>query len=71
MRRIRRMSDAVWATADLLVGTENITAAVLKAEAGLDDAAANGARKRLLTSLDKPASRRVSRRSSASSSVSP
>jgi Peptidase S46 len=39
--------------ADVLVGTENITGAVLKAEAGLGDAAANSARKQLLTSLEQ------------------
>jgi Peptidase S46 len=39
--------------ADLLVGTENITEAVLKADAGLSDAAANTARKKLLTSLEQ------------------
>jgi hypothetical protein len=39
--------------ADVLVGTENITSAVLNAEAGLGDAAANGARKKLLTSLEQ------------------
>jgi hypothetical protein len=39
--------------ADVLVGTENITDAVLKADSGLSDAAANTARKRLLTSLEQ------------------
>ncbi|HEX3914153.1 MAG TPA: S46 family peptidase [Steroidobacteraceae bacterium] len=39
--------------ADVLVGTENITEAVLKTEAGLNDAAANAARKKLLTSLEQ------------------
>jgi hypothetical protein len=39
--------------ADVLVGTENITAAVLKADSGLSDAAANTARKKLLTSLEQ------------------
>ncbi len=39
--------------ADVLVGTENITAAVLKADAGLNDAAANTARKEELTSLEQ------------------
>jgi Peptidase S46 len=39
--------------ADVLVGTEDITGAVSKAEAGLGDAAANGARKKLLTSLEQ------------------
>src|SRR6202046_4603479 len=39
--------------ADVLVGTENITEAVLKADAGLSDAAANTARKKLLTSLEQ------------------
>jgi hypothetical protein len=39
--------------ADVLVGTENITGAVLKVESGLADAAANGARKKLLTSLEQ------------------
>src|SRR5271165_1702227 len=38
--------------ADVLVDTENISGAVLKAGSGLDDAAANHARKRLLTSLE-------------------
>ena len=39
--------------ADVLVGTENITDAVLKADSGLSDAAANTARKKLLTSLEQ------------------
>jgi hypothetical protein len=39
--------------ADVLVGTENISAAVLKAVSGLDDAAANTARKKLLISLEQ------------------
>ena len=39
--------------ADVLVGTENITDAVLKAESGLDDAAANVARKKRLTALEQ------------------
>ena len=39
--------------ADVLVATENITEAVLKADSGLSDAAANAARKRLLTSLEQ------------------
>jgi Peptidase S46 len=39
--------------ADVLVGTENITDAVLKADTGLSDAAANTARKKLLTSLEQ------------------
>src|SRR5579863_9987890 len=39
--------------ADVLVGTENITDAVLKADSGLNDAAANIARKKLLTSLEQ------------------
>ena len=39
--------------ADVLVGTENITDAVLKAESGLSDAAANMARKKQLTSLEQ------------------
>jgi hypothetical protein len=39
--------------ADVLVGTENITEAVLKADAGLSDAAGNTARKKLLTSLEQ------------------
>ena len=39
--------------ADVLVGTENITDAVLKADSGLGDAAANTARKKLLTSLEQ------------------
>ncbi len=39
--------------ADVLVGTENITDAVLKAGAGLNDAAANIARKKVLTSLEQ------------------
>jgi hypothetical protein len=39
--------------ADVLVGTENITDAVLKADAGLNDAAANTARKKELTSLEQ------------------
>jgi Peptidase S46 len=39
--------------ADVLVATENITAAVRKSESGLSDAAANVARKKLLTSLEQ------------------
>ncbi|HEY2528855.1 MAG TPA: S46 family peptidase [Xanthobacteraceae bacterium] len=39
--------------ADVLVGTENITDAVLKADSGLSDAAANTARKKLLTALEQ------------------
>jgi hypothetical protein len=39
--------------ADVLMGTENITDAVLKAESGLNDAAANTTRKKLLTSLEQ------------------
>ena len=39
--------------ADVLVGTENITQAVAKAIQGLDDSAANGARKRVLTDLEQ------------------
>jgi Peptidase S46 len=39
--------------ADVLIGTENITDAVLKADSGLSDAAANTARKKLLTSLEQ------------------
>jgi hypothetical protein len=39
--------------ADVLVGTENITDAVLKAGSGLSDVAANSARKKLLTSLEQ------------------
>ncbi|HEY2145794.1 MAG TPA: S46 family peptidase [Steroidobacteraceae bacterium] len=39
--------------ADVLVGTENITVAVLKADSGHGDAAANEARKKLLTSLEQ------------------
>jgi hypothetical protein len=39
--------------ADVLVGTENITDAVLKADSGLSDAAANTARKKLFTSLEQ------------------
>jgi hypothetical protein len=39
--------------ADVLVGTENITDDVLKAESGLGEAAANDARKKLLTSLEQ------------------
>jgi hypothetical protein len=39
--------------ADVLVATENITDAVLKADSGLSDAAANTARKKLLTSLEQ------------------
>jgi V8-like Glu-specific endopeptidase len=39
--------------ADVLVGTENITDAVLKADSGLSDAAANAARKKLLTTLEQ------------------
>ena len=39
--------------ADLLVGTENITDAVLNADSGLSDVAANTARKKLLTSLEQ------------------
>ena len=39
--------------ADVLVATENITAAVFKADSGLSNAAANTARKKLLTSLEQ------------------
>jgi hypothetical protein len=39
--------------ADVLVGSENITDAVLKAESGLSDSAANIARKKQLTSLEQ------------------
>ena len=39
--------------ADVLIATENITDAVLKAGSGLGDAAANGARKKMLTSLEQ------------------
>jgi hypothetical protein len=39
--------------ADVLVGTEDITDAVLKADSGLSDAAANTARKKLLTTLEQ------------------
>jgi Peptidase S46 len=39
--------------ADILVGTENITDAVLKVDSGLGSAAANAARKKLLTSLEQ------------------
>src|ERR1700729_2709462 len=39
--------------ADVLVGTEDITDAVLKADSGLSDAAGNTARKKLLTSLEQ------------------
>ena len=39
--------------ADVLVGTENITDAVLKAGSGLGEAAANDARKKLLISLEQ------------------
>jgi hypothetical protein len=39
--------------ADVLVGTEDISAAVLKADAGSSNAAANAARKKLLTSLEQ------------------
>jgi hypothetical protein len=39
--------------ADVLVGTENITDAVQKADFGLSDVAANTARKKLLTSLEQ------------------
>src|SRR5450631_2258526 len=39
--------------ADVLVGTENITDAVLKADSGLGKAAANDARKKLLTSAEQ------------------
>jgi hypothetical protein len=39
--------------ADLLVGTENITDEVLKAESGLGEAAANDARKKKLTQLEQ------------------
>src|SRR5271168_528373 len=39
--------------ADVLIGTENITDAVLKSGSGLDDAAANNARKKVLTSLEQ------------------
>ncbi len=39
--------------ADVLVGMENVTAAVAKASAGLSDKAANDARKRALTTLEQ------------------
>ncbi|MEO7208513.1 MAG: S46 family peptidase [Steroidobacteraceae bacterium] len=39
--------------ADVLIGTENITDAVLKADFGLSDVAANTARKKLLISLEQ------------------
>lgn len=39
--------------ADVLVGSENVTEAVLKAGVGLDDAAANVARKKTLISLEQ------------------
>jgi hypothetical protein len=39
--------------ADVLVGMENVTAAVAKASAGLDDKAANDARKKALTTLEQ------------------
>jgi hypothetical protein len=39
--------------ADVLIGTENITDAVLKVDSGLSSAAANTARKKLLTSLEQ------------------
>ena len=39
--------------ADVLVGTENVTDAVARAIAGLNDTAANGARKRTLTTLEQ------------------
>jgi hypothetical protein len=38
--------------ADVLVGSENVTDALFKAVAGLDDTAANAARKKMLTSLE-------------------
>ena len=39
--------------ADVLVATENVTAAVTKAVAGFSDEAANDARKRTLTALEQ------------------
>ncbi len=39
--------------ADVLVGMENITDAVMKADSALSDAAANAARKKVLTSLEQ------------------
>jgi hypothetical protein len=39
--------------ADVLIGTENITDAVLKVDSGLSSATANAARKKLLTSLEQ------------------
>ena len=39
--------------ADVLVGTENITGEILKAESGLGEAAANDARKKMLTLLEQ------------------
>jgi hypothetical protein len=39
--------------ADVLVGTEDVTAAVTKAQQGLDDQAANEARKKVLTELEQ------------------
>jgi hypothetical protein len=47
--------------ADVLVATENITDAVLKADLGLSDAAANTARKKLLTSLEQACEQASSR----------
>src|SRR5580692_2378036 len=47
--------------ADVLVGTEDITDAVLKAGSGLSDVAANAARKKLLSSLELACERASSR----------
>ena len=49
-RAERRCSTQV---ADVLVGTQDVTAPVLKASAGQGDAAANEARKRMLTRLEQ------------------
>ena len=52
-RRAKRNSAALRQHADVLVATENITDAVLKADSGLSDIAANAARKKMLTSLEQ------------------
>jgi len=45
--------------ADVLVGMEDVTAKVLRAVAGLDDQAANSARKKVLTELEQTCERKL------------
>lgn len=51
--------------ADVLVGTEDVSAAVARALRGLDDKAANEARKKHSPSSSRPANRQAPRRSRA------